>query len=119
MKKGQIVTYRAIAESSYYPMLPYAVLHTGTQTKHDVGGKPDFRAVYRAPLETPQQGIFIGWSKLLHGRGIPAINDSYYNEYEPASFETHGAVKVAVIAPLTGGEAYRKPVQVLPEDLEV
>ena len=118
MKKGDKVIFIAIIESSYFSM-PVAQLYAGT--KHDPANESDFRAVYRAPLETPQQGVFIGWSKLLYGRGIPGTGRirSDYDDYGPAGFETQGAVKVAVIAPLTGGESYRKSVRVLPEDLEL
>lgn len=110
MKKGQIVNYYATVQGGYnkpYPEDEWKIYKEGG------------RSIYRKYLPRKENGIFVGKSKLWVGYIHIDTDSDGFRSYTTKSFIGEEAIDVAVIIPGLDTIAYRKPVYVLFEDLEI
>src|SRR3990167_7481702 len=107
MKKGDIITTKAIVQASYYK--PF-----GASWKLYKGEK-SYRAIYRLEIEI--SGIFMGISTLRTGK-IEKGNDEFgYSEKPLNIFIPNETIKIYIIQINLKTNRYTKPYRVLPEDI--
>jgi hypothetical protein len=114
MNKGDRFKAKRTCTTEYQGYHPHTLYLEDTQWggEHFDEGSSDKILVLHEIPET--EFIFLGWSFIVTGYVYGCVGDT--GNYQDHGFTENERIKVAKCVP-AGGSAYRKPVNVLPDDV--